>query len=330
MTSSSIPDLSVILVTPGQGQSLLRTIRCLRKQTIASRLEIVIVAPRAELLSLEQSEFDGFAGLKTVSAGQISSVGSAYAHGIRAATAPIVALGEDHSFPHTDWAEMLVSAHLKPWAAVGPQICNANPDGSVATADFLIAYGTWSGTTGAGEVEHLPGHNSSYKRDLLLKLGDSLDVMLETESVLHWRLRGEGHKLYLETRAKTSHVNFSRLLSWARAQFYAGRMFGASRARNQHWSSIRQVVFTLAGPLIPLVRLKRILQQRSHMASKPPLFPFLLPSLCFGLVLDGLGQMAGYALGEGKASKMSFYFEFDRERHLRKGDRRLKIDAPYD
>ena len=329
MMPSSGPKLSIILVTPDQGQALSRTIRSLKVQTIADLLELVIVAPSAETIELNPDECESFGALRTVGIGEIHSVGAAYAAGIRAATASIIALGEDHSFPHTDWAERLVSAHAQPWAAVGPQVCNANPDSSVATADFLIAYGPWSESAKSGEVEHLPGHNSSYKRDLLLEFGDSLAAMLEAESVLHWQLRRSGHKLYLETAAKTSHVNFSRLASWASAQYHAGRMFAAFRARNEHWTFLRRAGFTLAGPIIPLVRLLRILRLRQGAPTNTSLFPFLLPTLCFGLALDGLGQMAGYVTGEGTASEKAFYFEFHRERHLRKSDRQLDSLTPY-
>jgi hypothetical protein len=329
MKSSSVPQLSVILVTPDQGQALSHTVQSLSKQTIANRLEIVIVAPCSDRLALSPGEFDSFAQLRTVSVGEMHSVGAAYAAGVHSATAPVVALGEDHSFPHPDWAERLVSAHQQSWAAVGPQVCNANPGSSIATADFLIAYGPWSESARSGEVEHLPGHNSSYKRDLLLEYGDSLPGMLEAESVLHWQLRRNGHKLYLETAAKTSHVNISRLVSWASAQYHAGRMFAAFRARNEDWSFVRRAGFTLAGPLIPWVRLQRILRQRLGLPTAASLFPFLLPALSFGLVLDGLGQMVGYAMGEGKASEKAFYFEFHRERHLRKSDRRLGASTHY-
>jgi GT2 family glycosyltransferase len=322
MKSLIVPQLSVILVTPDQGQALSRTIRSLKKQTIADRLEIVIVAPSADAIKLNPGEFESFAGLRTVSIGEIRAVGGAYAAGVRAATAPVVALGEDHSFPHPDWAERLVSAHEQPWAAVGPQICNANPESSVGTADYLIAYGPWSESAPSGEVEHLPGHNSSYKRALLLEYGDSLASMLEAESVLHWELRRSGHKLYLETAAKTSHVNISRLASWASAQYHAGRMFAAFRASNERWTFLRRAAFTLAGPLIPFVRLQRMLRQPNTLPVGANLAS-LLPTLWFGLMLDGLGQMAGYAIGEGNASEKAFYFEFHRERHLRKGDRRI-------
>jgi hypothetical protein len=142
--------------------------------------------------------------------------------------------------------------------------------------------------------------------------------------VLHWQLRRNGHKLYLETAAKTSHVNFSRLVSWASAQYHAGRMFAAFRARNENWTLVSRAGFTFAGPLIPWVRLQRILRQRLDLPSAASLFPFLLPTLSFGLVLDALGQMVGYAMGEGKASEKAFYFEFHRERHLRKSERRLR------
>jgi len=49
----------------------------------------------------------------------------------------------------------------------------------------------------AGFVDYLPGHNTSYKRELLLGYGADLDSMMEGETSLHWDLRSKGHKLYL-------------------------------------------------------------------------------------------------------------------------------------
>ena len=290
MNSSSGPQLAVILITPDQGQAFPARSEACRIQTIADRPGTCYCRTLAEALVLNPAEFEPFAALRTISIGEIHSVGAAYAAGI-----------QQPQLRSSPWERTILSRMRtgrsgwcqrtrEPWAAVGPQICNANPDSSVATADYLIAYGPWSESAKAGEVEHLPGHNSSYKRELLLEFGDSLGNMLEAESVLHWELRRSGHKLYLETAAKTSHVNFSRLASWASAQYHAGRMFAAFRARNEHWSFLRRSGFTVAGPLIPFVRLQRILRQRHGLPTNTRLFPLLLPTLCFGLVLDGWGR----------------------------------------
>jgi len=320
--SSDSPLLCVVLITPDSLDTLSTTLQHLQAQTIAGSLEIMIVAPSSCMMGLPREIAQTFARVEIVGLREISSLGRAYAAGIERATAPLVAFGEDHSFPHFDWAERLVRAHREPWAGVGPLIRNANPESVIAVADFLIAYGPWSEPAQSAEVEHLPGHNCCYKRSLLLEYGSSLADMLEAESVLHWDLRRSGHRLYLESAARTSHVNFSNFWSWLAAQYYWGRIFGAFRAGNENWSPARRAWFAVAGPLIPLVRLCRIMQWYSQPAAqKTNLVPFLFPALCVGLAFDGLGQMIGYSLGVGSALRKGFAFEFHRERHLCRNDR---------
>jgi hypothetical protein len=167
-------------------------------------------------------------------------------------------------------------------------------------------------------TDHLPGHNSSYKRAILLDYGTELEAMLESESVLHWDLRAKGYQLYLEPAAEISHLNFGLLSSWIQAQFYNGRLFAATRARR--WSPLQRLFYTGGAPLIPVVRFRRILQQlRSGRRRNLP--PGVLPTLILGLVVSAVGEMMGYALGAGDAKQKLSNFEFHRIRHLRKQDR---------
>jgi hypothetical protein len=249
--------------------------------------------------------------LKVVSIGEIRSMGEAYAAGVRQASAPVVVFGEDHSYPQPDWAEWLLRSHRGPFAAVGPLICNANPTSKVSEADFLIAYGEWTDAGMAGEMEHLPGHNSSYLRAVLLEYGDQLEIWLQAESILHWDLRRKGHRLYFEPAAKTAHVNFERFFPWLRVLFQAGRAFAAFRWRNERWTLSRRIGFTLGATLIPPVRLWRTLRSRNKIRFSA------LPVLIFGLAIDGLGQMLGYARGWSASDFICF--ELDREAFNRTG-----------
>src|SRR5262245_55615259 len=140
MQEGLVPELSVILITPDSYETIRRTIHCLRTQSINKKMELVMVTPSAQTLNADPSELRDFLAYRIVEVGKIRSIGSAYAAGVREAGAPIVVLGEDHSYPQKGWAEALVSAHHKPCAAVGPMVDNANPQSSVGWADFLIAY----------------------------------------------------------------------------------------------------------------------------------------------------------------------------------------------
>lgn len=312
------PDMSVIIATLDHYETIRKTIKHLRAQTVSDRLEVVIVAPSAGALDLDESELKDFHQFRVVEVGVITSIAQANAAGVRQATAPVVVLAEDHAFPAPGWADALIAAHRQPWAAVGPAIRNANPKSLVSRADLLIAYVPWLVPAEAGVVDHLPGHNSSYKRAILLDYGPDLEAMMQAESVLHWDLRAKGYLLFLEPAAKISHMNFERLSSWIPAQFYSGRVFAAARARP--WSLFQRFLYAGSAPLIPVVRFLRIWGQlhRSSQQRSQPLGVLLI--LLLGLIVSAAGEMMGYAFGAGDASRKLCSFEFARE-HLGKKDR---------
>ncbi|HYU18419.1 MAG TPA: glycosyltransferase [Chloroflexota bacterium] len=314
------PALSVVIVTVDRYETIRRTIKHLRAQTARDALEILIVAPSAATLGPVESELDEFREVQVIEVGTVESAGQARAAAVRRATAPVIAFVEDHSFPDPGWAAALIEAHQQPWAAVGPAIGNANPGSMISWADLLIDYGRWVEPGAGGEIDDVPGHNSSYKRALLLEYGPSLDAMLERESVMHQDLRARGHRLYLEPAAKTHHLNVSRLSSSMSLRFNFGRLFAADRARNEGWSAARRLLYVAGAPLIPFVHLRRILQETPLLGRRRDLLAGVLPALVLGLAVHGLGEMVGYGLGVGNAAERMYDIEFHRLRHLTKLD----------
>jgi GT2 family glycosyltransferase len=313
--------MSVVIATPDRYDTIRETIHSLRAQTVRAQIEIVIVAPSVAQLALDESELGAFRSVRVVESGAIRSVGAANAAGVRRATAPVVALAEDHAFPDPGWAAALIARHREPWAAVGPLLRNANPDTPISWADFLVAYAPWVNSTPAGAVDHLPGHNSSYKRDILLAYGDALESMLEAETVLHWDLRAKGFGLYLEPAATLFHTNFALAAPWRASLFHCGRLFAATRAETSHWSALRRLLYAGAAPLIPLVRLWRILPALRRLRRHERLPSGVFPTLLLGLVLDGAGQLLGYLLGAGTARQRVSHLEYHRDDHITASDR---------
>ena len=314
------PEMSVVVITPDRYATIRKTIRHLRAQKVRGSLEVLIAAPDAKELDLDESEVESFGRYVVVEVGPVSSTARARALGALAASAPIVAFAEDHAFPAPGWAEALIARHGEGWTAVGPVMANANPRSLTSWANLLIEYSYWLDPSEGGARDHLPGHNCSYKRDVLVAYGDRLEAMLDAESVLHWDLRRRGHKLYLEPKARTFHQNFSRLSPSFPLRFNGGRLFAAARARG--WPIWRRTLFTCAAPLIPVVRCLRITRELFRPARPRRLLPRLLPALLVGLIFDGAGEMAGYALGPGRAMAKLSDMEFHRERYLAQHDRR--------
>lgn len=305
----------MILLAAGSAPPLTRVLRCLQAQSVQSVLEIVIVAPRHEGLDLAPGLMTGFHSLQVVEIGAIQAIGPAYAAGVRRAHAAVVAFGEDHSFPDAGWAEALLEAHGEGIAAVGPAVRNANPGNAVSWADLLIAYAPWLHPAPAGEPAFLPGHNSSYRRTVLLAYAERLDELLENETLLHWELRRQGLRLRLQPRAVTAHTNFGQLFPWLPVQFRCGRLFAAGRCGG--WTAPRRLLYAAAAPLIPPLRLWRILRELARPERRSlRLPPGSLWLVLLGLAADSLGQLVGAALGPGDAAIGFAQAEFGRDRWL--------------
>jgi glycosyl transferase family 2 len=307
------PALSVVLITPDSFETIRRTITCLAAQTAHARIEVIVIAPDSAHIDVDRALVAPLAGVRVVQLPSLVPTGPARAAGIRAARAPIVAFGEEHCFPRPTWAQALIDAHRGDYVAVGPAMHNANPETAVSWADLLIGYGPWVAPVSRREADFLPGHNSSYKRDVLLEYGDRLDTLMEAETVLMWDLRAKGRRLLLDPGAETAHMNFGFWSSWLPVMMLNGRAFADTRAAN--WPRLRRLAFAAASPAIPLVRLARAFNHARRIGRGAAFMARVVPTMCVGLVADGLGQMAGYAFGPGNAHERLAEFEWHRMKH---------------
>jgi hypothetical protein len=314
----SPPELSVILVTD-RFSRIRATVRHLRAQQGHERIELVIVTASEEELDLEAAEVAGLGGVRVVAIGRLQGYGHGVARGVGAAGAPIVALGETHSFPQPGWVEALIGRHSDSCAAVGPVVEGANPAGGpIARSNLLLDYGPWLRGVAGGPVEALPGHNSSYKRDLLTGYGEELEVLMEAEFLLHASLRERGEQLYLEPAARTRHLQVNTLSMWPRERFAAGRAFSHLRARG--WSRRRRALYLAAGPLIVPVRMRRILAG-SRAAGTGGESLATLGALVLGLVVQTAGEMAGLVAASGRVRALLWEIELKRIDYASEADR---------
>lgn len=153
-----------------------------------------------------------------------------------------------------------------------------------------------------GEVDLLPAHDTCYKRSVLLAYGPELPQLLMAEPVLMWKLRRDGHRLYLDPAVKSLHgytVNPLTLVA-----FYAwSRCFGAARAETFSWSPARRLVQLLLMPLIPWTRAFQLLRQlwRRNRGSLWVFFsglPFILLAQSAAALGEGFGALAGVGQAE--------------------------------
>ena len=223
------------------------------------RMEIVFVTTTVEDLQPDEEWLSVFASWKGVPIGRLVSMPAARAAGTRAASCPYIAFTEQHCFPDEGWAQAIVDAFEAHRAdVVGPVLGNANPGLALSRVNLCIEYGHWMAPHRGGLIDHLPGHNSAYRRDLLLALGDGLEAAMESEFAIHIEWRAQGKRLWLEPTARVFHTNITDLLAHCRAACAFQRPWALRRANGWGWP--RRVGYALAWPLIAAVRLPRVIQ----------------------------------------------------------------------
>ena len=319
--------LSVLLVTPDTWTTWSTTLAALRTQTIRDRIELVLVGPALDAIDVPDSEVTSFAAVRKVAVPNMARLGRAYAEGVRASTAPLIALTEDHCFPETDWAEALLRRHDQgDWAAVGPTMINGNPDSAASWTQFIVEYGNHSTVGEKGVRQELPGHNSCYRRDALLFYEPRLEWWLECETVMQWDMTRRGLRLYADPAVRTHHWNCSRFWPTVRFSWLYSRVFAAYRATQLNWFGHAKLA--LLWPVIPLVRLRRtwpLMKRQLGLSRALQLSPGVFLNFLVSGASEGLGYIAG--VGEGWLGRC-FDLEFHRDRFLRDGEAYRPSELP--
>jgi hypothetical protein len=299
-----------------------RTLGCLGAQTAAQRIEVLVVTPSASEIDRDALGAARFAALRTIEVGPITKRGHAAAAGIHEATAPVVCLLEDHSYPEPEWAAALLKAHAQPWAGVGPCVENANAGTAISRVTFWFSFPGMSGPQEAGPRTLIPWHNTAYKRDILVGYGARLGELLQWEGNLQADLLARGHQLYLEPAARTHHLQGTAFRAALGIHFQCGRILGGLRAETARWPWWRRAAYAAAMPLFPLVKFRQTAPEIRHMGVTTPDIVAAGPALVTMLTAMAVGEAFGYLTGVGDATDRLQDYDLHRTAHLSRRERR--------
>jgi Glycosyl transferase family 2 len=292
-----MPRLSVILLSLDGGRSLKKVVRHLSALQGADQIEIVVGITEEEPLVLDQPR--GFAGFRVVRAPVLDDIGKARAVAIRAASAPFVALAEDHSFPLEGWVQALLAPLEAGAPAVGPQILVANPGTSISWSDAILCYGDYLRPMRENAAVHLPWHNSAYNREVLLAFGDRLDFLMQADSLIQAAMADQGHRFVMTPHAATNHCNHSLLPPHWKGLYWGNRLYGATRATREKWTAVRRISYAAAWPAIILLRAWRAARICFALNDEQIRYRTLLPLLFAGAIVAAAGEVWGYLFGLG-------------------------------
>jgi len=180
-------DLTVILGAPEDYLNVRGSLNCWRAQRGADRIEMLLTVPIGTSVPTDAGQ--GFASFTVIETDDIDDLPRWRAQSVLRAQAPIIVLGEDHAFVVQGTVEAYLDVMRDPTVVgTGPRMINANPKGLASWADMLINFSTWFAPV-SGDVESVAGHNSCYRRAVLLDYGERLPVMLLSERAMHLDLR---------------------------------------------------------------------------------------------------------------------------------------------
>ena len=286
--------LSVVIPSVNGPGDLLGCLAALEQQRGGVALEVLVIDRCGE--SLRQAVRERFPAVRILETPRDTSIPDMRAIAFREATAPAVAVIEDHVVVPPDWAAQLLDAQRTFGGVIGGPIENAATDRLVDWAAFLCEYSHCIPPLPEGPSEWLPGNNVVYPRALLERHQSVLGGG-RWENHLHDALRRDGVPLICRPEITVGHKKHYTVSEYVSQRFlyarsYAGaRVAGASRAKRLAYG---MAAFALPGLLFART-VSRVLRKRRHRSE----LVRSLPLLMVFVVSWAAGEVVGYVAGAG-------------------------------
>jgi hypothetical protein len=309
------PILSVVVVVGDCLDRLPGCLQSLAEQDIADQMEIVVIDAGRD--RAQPTALNGLANARIAAHSPDVCFGQLRAEGVMLCRAPIVAFLEEHCRAMPGWARAITKAFEGPWAAVGGEVHNGNPGIGVSNAVWLMNYERWLPPTFWRETRILPGHNTAYRRDVLLEQGDLLGGLLQSEPLLQWQLAQQGRRLLLDPAVKFAHINETQVSQIVKGYFWWNRHFGMMRAALYRWSTLTKALRVLVAPAVPWVRLLRLLG--AIIRRSPHLLPIaarMTPAILVAHSAAVLGLTWGALFGSGGTEASFLDYELNGPRRM--------------
>ena len=294
--------ISVLLVVGSLRKRAQRSLNALLAQTALDQMEIVVVdvAPRDK----PELEYGEDAAVKYLRRPHLSLWSEARYEAYQHSTGPIVASVEDHAYAAPNWAEAVIEAYQGSWAAVGYAFVNANPRTYRSRACLIKDYGPWMHPTGGGPTGFVPGHNISYRRDVLESFGDELKDLFALDFTMQAAIRRRGLPMYVEPRAIVAHENFVRISQMIRVQVAYSRLLAGRRMKIEGWSPGRRLLYAaltpFGSPAIACCRyVKSFAPRRTLWLAALKATPIVVVSFA----CCGFAESFSYLFGDGSAEQ---------------------------
>jgi hypothetical protein len=226
------------------------------------------------------------------------SIPAMRALGFDRASAPAVAVIEDHVIVPAGWARGMATALAEGADVVGGGVRNAAVTTLVDRAAFLCEYSHLLPPQPVGPVDALTGNNVAYRRAVLDRYRSTIDHG-RWEDELHAAMRRDGVSLIGRPDIVVWHKMHYRIRDYVAQRFWYARAYAGMK--REAMSPSARAVRSIGSLALPPVLLWRIISRVRRSDGDPQSWVSSLPLLTLFVCAWAAGEAAGYLAGGGDA-----------------------------
>jgi hypothetical protein len=290
------PHLSVVVPSVNGFTELAATLEALERQRTDVKLEVLVVDRLGG--SVREEVRRRFPQAKVLEVAPDTTIPAMRALAFREATAPSVAVIEDHVIVPDGWAKALLDAQSEVTPVVAGCVENAATESLVDWAAFLCEYSHCTPPLPAGPAEWLTGNNVVYSRALL----ERYRAVAESggwENQLHDAFKRDGVPLTCRPDIVVGHKMHYTFSLYMSQRYLYSRSYAGARAAGA--GSGRRLAMGIASLALPPVLFWRTVSRIRAKGRHQGELVKALPLLALFVVAWAAGEAVGYLAGAGNS-----------------------------
>ena len=288
------PELSVVIPSVNGYADLHDCLSALLEGSGDVRVEALVVERCGE--SVRSAVRQAFPTVRLLEVDSSVTIPAMRALAFDAATAPAIAVIEDHVIVPPGWARQMLNALGDGTRVVGGAVENAATTTVLDWAAFLCEYSHCLPPLTSGSVEWLTGNNVAYPRALLDRYAGAVHAG-KWENHLHDAMRQNGVTLVCEPQIVVGHKKHYSFGEYLSQRYLYARSYAGARVTGVAFP-VRTAYGLAAFVLPPLLfyrTVTRILRKGRHQGWLVRSLPLIAVFVCAW----GLGEVVGYWRGAG-------------------------------
>ncbi|WP_310572326.1 hypothetical protein [Gemmatimonas sp.] len=292
------PMLSVVVPSVNGWSDLVACLSALERAESRTQTRLEVLVPERCGSAVRTHVSQRFPSVRLLPVAGTTTIPHMRALAIDMATAPTVAVIEDHVIVPEQWAQQIVEACRGDVRVVGGALVNAATASTVDWAAFLCEYSHVLTPRPAGPAEWLMGNNTAYDRTALQECAEVVHAG-RWEHVLHDELRRRGIVLWNRPDIVVGHKKHYTVSEYGAQRFLYARAYAADRVRSSSMPS--RLAYGAAAMALPVLLYARITSRVWRSGAHRRELLQSLPLLALFVTAWGLGEVTGAWFGDGGA-----------------------------